>query len=143
MRRGLGWKLLFYYITEDRIFLLNDQKQPLLFLQATLWSPPPFLRLLFPMDCVTHHKISAGLSTHLANNEDVSNKGCVMYKICHNLIPFQNVASFKFVVMIMPVEGVERKMNSNIDAWFASSLTFSFLSFIVGTNENASLLSQH
>ena len=65
---------------------------------------------------VIHHKISAGLSTHLANNEDVSNKGCVMYKICHNLIPFQNVASFKFVVTIMPVEGVERKMNSDVDA---------------------------
>ena len=63
-----------------------------------------------------HHKISAGLSTHLANNEDVSNKGCVMYKISHNLVPIQNVASFKLVVAIMPVKGVERKMNSNVDA---------------------------
>jgi hypothetical protein len=39
-----------------------------------------------------------------------------MYKICHNLISFQNVASFKFVVTIMPVEGAERKMNGNVDA---------------------------
>jgi hypothetical protein len=65
---------------------------------------------------VKHHKISAVLSTHLANNEDVSNKGRVMYKISHNLVPFQNVASLKFVVTIMPVKGVERKMNSNVDA---------------------------
>jgi len=59
---------------------------------------------------VIHHNISAGLSIHLVNNEDVSSKGC------HNLIPFQNVASFKFVVTILPVEGVERKMNGGVDA---------------------------
>jgi len=39
-----------------------------------------------------------------------------MYKISHNLVPIQNVASFKLVVAIMPVKGVERKMNSNVDA---------------------------
>jgi hypothetical protein len=78
----------------------------------SLCIPSPF----FLPWTVIHHKISAGLSTHLADNEDVSNKGCVMYKIRHNLIIFQNVARFKFVVMIMLVEGAERKMNSNVDA---------------------------
>jgi hypothetical protein len=78
---------------------------------------------------VIHHNISAGLSTHLANNEDISNTECAMNKMYHNLMPFQNVAGFKFVVMIMPIADVERKVNTNVDAWFASSFIFFLVTY--------------
>ena len=93
-------------MTRNSVFFVCQQ-----LCEVPLHSSP----FVFPWT-VIHHKISAGLSTHLASNEDVSNIGCVMYEICHNLISFQNVASFKFVVTIMPVEGAERKMNGNVDA---------------------------